>query len=159
MIRGKSSLKDSMGTNSWESQVESRVGWKGGIKKSFGIQGRRRLNWKIQETDRLEEEGFINIFLYSKRSQAKINLEELLFQEVVWRQKSKALWAKEGDNNTRMLHSIVNGRKNRNLIKKLESWERNSIEDDTGTEAKIIIYFSVSYSDGGFSRPLIEGLN
>lgn len=47
------------------------------------------------------------------------NLEELLFQEVMWRQKSKALWAKEGDNNTRMFHSIVNGRKNRYLIK---SW-------------------------------------
>ena len=101
----------------------------------------------------------MNICLYSKRSQAKINLEELLFQEVVWRQKSKALWAKEGDNNTRMFHSIVNGRKNRNLIKKLESWERNIIEDDNGTEAKIIRYFSVPYSDGGFSRPLIEGLN
>ena len=47
------------------------------------------------------------------------NLEELLFQEVMWRQKSKALWAKEGDNNTRMFHSIGNGRKNRYLIK---SW-------------------------------------
>lgn len=47
------------------------------------------------------------------------NLEELLFQEVMWRQKSKALWAKEGDNNTRMFHSVVNGRKNRYLIK---SW-------------------------------------
>lgn len=100
------------------------------------------------------------IGLCSERSRAKINLEELLFQEeVMWRQKSKALWAKEGDNNTRMFHSIVNGRKNRNMIKKLESLEGNIIEGDAGIEAEIIRYFSVLYSDGGVSRPFIEGLN
>lgn len=50
----------------------------------------------------------MSISLCSEKRQAKINLEELLFQEeVMWRQKSKALWAKEGDNNTRMFRSIA----------------------------------------------------
>lgn len=46
--------------------------------------------------------------------------------------------------------------KTRILTKMLESWEGNIIEDDAGIEAKIIRYFPVLYSYGGFSRPFIE---
>ena len=41
-------------------------------------------------------------------------------EEIFWRQKSRALFVKEGDNNTRFFHRLANSHRNANLIKRIE---------------------------------------
>ena len=42
------------------------------------------------------------------------------FEETSWRQKSRVLWLKEGDNNTKFFHKIANSNRRHNLMEKLE---------------------------------------
>lgn len=51
---------------------------------------------------------------------AKNHLVELhLQEEIYWRQKSRITWLREGDNNTRFFHAVVEHNRKRNTIKEI----------------------------------------
>lgn len=45
--------------------------------------------------------------------------ETIKHEEIYWKQRSRLLWLREGDENTKFFHATVNGRKNRNFINSL----------------------------------------
>ena len=56
-----------------------------------------------------------------RRIQLKGEIEQLAsLEEISWRQKSRALYVKEGDNNTRFFHRLANSHRNANHIKRIE---------------------------------------
>lgn len=62
-------------------------------------------------------------------------------EEILWRQKAKVLWAKEGDNNSKLFLRTFNGRRSRSFINKIESREGIVLEDMRSVEKEIGNYF------------------
>lgn len=63
-------------------------------------------------------------------------------QEVFWRQRSKQLWLREGDHNSKFFHSSTKARKKRNLITSLVDSQGNAMGWGTGLEETMENYFN-----------------
>ena len=65
-------------------------------------------NQPLKEKEKLEKATF------------RANLEKAtLFEEISWRQKSKVLFLKKGDSNTRFFHRMANSNRRNNCIENL----------------------------------------
>ena len=82
----------------------------------------------------------------------------MLREEISWRQKSRELWLKEGDNNTRFFHRMANAHSRRNWLSKLKvdgCWhlEENNLKNS------VVGAFQKLYLEEEGWRPSIEGLS
>lgn len=79
-----------------------------------------------------------------------------LEEEIYWKQKSRVMWLRAGDRNTRYFHGIAKGKRVRNTI--------NSIQDENGVTQRgqrsiaqvAESYFQQLYASAGDSQQLIE---
>ena len=88
-------------------------------------------------------------------------LEELkkwvLFEEILWRQKSREIWLKEGDRNTKFFHKMANSHKKHNEMTGLKIdgiWHREGQDMQQG----IVNAFQTLLSDPRDWKPNLEGL-
>ena len=89
----------------------------------FGDLAFRKKNFltELMGLDAREESVGLSNEDQNRRIQLKGDIEYLAsLEEISWRQKSCALYVKEGDNNTRFFHRLANSHKNANLIKRIE---------------------------------------
>ena len=76
---------------------------------------------RIKELDVLEAFGAWNNQLKEDRYVVKTILAKtILYEERALRMKTKFSWAREGDANSKLFHSLMNARKAKNVITKLE---------------------------------------
>lgn len=81
---------------------------------------RDQLVREVEELDRDEEESSLLWHEMEARCVAMSNLWRLnRMEKAAWRQKSRMLWLKEGDRNTKFLHSMANARRKINHIGRL----------------------------------------
>ena len=86
------------------------------------------------------------------------DLERLvLFSEISWRQKSKALWLTEGDKNTKFLHQIANSHRKANTIGQLDIDGETTSDQDIIRE-HISQFYEWLYTESSFQRPVLDGL-
>ena len=88
----------------------------------------------------------------------KADIEHLAsLEEISWRQKSKALFIKEGDNNTRFFHRLANSHRRTNQIRGMEV-EGVLYEDDRDVQAQVVEFYKNLYQEPESWRPTIDGL-
>jgi hypothetical protein len=82
----------------------------------------------------------------------------LLFEEMNWRQKSRALWLREGDKNTKFFHRVANSHRKFNQVDFLTingAISRNSVE----IKEHIVQYYNNLYFENCSWWPRVEGLS
>ena len=72
--------------------------------------------------------------------------EMMLTEEMMWNQRSRALWIKCGDRNTKFFHATTNNRQRKNRIEALNDLEGRWREGKKDVEDIILKYFNEIYS-------------
>ncbi|XP_075092306.1 uncharacterized protein LOC107821421 [Nicotiana tabacum] len=80
---------------------------------------------------------------------------QLKNEEIAWRQKSRALWLKEGDRNTKFFHRTANARKRNNNIDQIMI-RHEVIEDPERIENEIIEFYKELYTEPEQWRPTVN---
>ncbi|WMV25761.1 hypothetical protein MTR67_019146 [Solanum verrucosum] len=90
----------------------------------------------------------------AKKADLTLELEGLIKnEEVAWRQKSRALWLKEGDRNTKFFHKVANAHKRFNYIDQLMV-QGELTEESTRIESAIIDFYQKLYTETTHWRPI-----
>ena len=89
----------------------------------------------------------------SKETEQLVSLEE-----TSWRQKSRALFVKEGDNNPRFFHRLANSHRKANQIKRIEV-DGVLYEDEFDVRFQIVLFYQGLYKETEVGRPTMYGLD
>lgn len=74
--------------------------------------------------------------------EASKNLNEVLVQqEIFWKQRSKQLWLREGDKNSKYFHATAKARRKSNHVQSLINEDGREVDWDDGLEQLMIDYF------------------
>ncbi len=128
--------------------------------EEFGnIDGRKSsLSVIVKNLDEIEDERNLSDIERAQRDQAKAELEKtLLMEEICWRQKSRSLWLKEGDKNTKFFHRIANSHRRKNSIGQLEV-DGETIIDTTEINTKIVNFYNNLFTEVRVRRPTLDNL-
>ena len=118
---------------------------------------KKKLEKRIKELDVLEGSTDWNVNLEEERFKAKSDWYELIMKEErATMMKSKFTWAKEGDANSKLFHNLMNGRRARNAITKLERANGELLTENEEIAQEIISFFSRLYSS---SHPQFRGID
>jgi hypothetical protein len=78
-------------------------------------------------------------------------------EEVSWRQKSRSLWLKEGDNNTKFFHKMANSHRRYNYMDKVEV-DGVVFEEESEIREKVVHFYESLYQEVETWRPTVDGL-
>ncbi|XP_077225819.1 uncharacterized protein LOC143859029 [Tasmannia lanceolata] len=113
----------------------------------------------IQILDRKEESVALDVYEKMERLALVVEHEEILRrEEFQWRQKSRALWLKEGDNNSKFFHRMANARRRINSINSIKEGEA-LVEDKEQIKNILTGFFSKLYRKEHPWRPKLAGLH
>lgn len=88
-----------------------------------------------------------------KKATLTLEFEELIKkEEISWRQKSRALWLKEGDRNSKFFHKVANAHKGFNNIDQLLI-QGETTEEPTRIEEAIVEFCQNLYTENTQRRP------
>ena len=130
-------------------------------KQVFGDVGIRRqhLECELQALDLKKSLASLSDEERIRREDCKIELEKVAqLEEVSWRQKSRVLWLKEGDNNTKFFHKMANSHRRYNYMERVEV-DGVVYEDDSVIRAKVVQFYKFLYQENEPWRPTVNGLD
>jgi hypothetical protein len=132
----------------WNEEVFGNVG----KRKKEMVEGLCELDLIAEERSLTEDEKL-------KKEDFSRELERSIFlEEVSWRQKSRALWLREGDNNTKFFHRLANSHRRNNLVESLVV-NGNMTADLVVIKEHIVNFYKQLYSEQYMWRPKVDGLS
>ena len=113
------------------------------------------LNNRLKELDSLEVSGNWTADYKGEREILKRDLIDIMIKkEISFSQKLKVQWAKEGDANSKLFHSLLNARKSKNFISKIE-WDNGEMLT-TEEVTEIVHFFEGLFS---YEAPIFRGFD
>eukprot|EP00253_Pinus_taeda_P031183 PITA_31183 len=114
--------------------------------KEILIQEIKKIQQTIIREERTEE-------LMHKEQQAEQKLlERDMQEEILWRQKSRIRWLKEGEKNTKFFHKTTVQRRMHNQISQLTNAQGEKIETQAGIEQEFLQYFKTMSQEPDINR-------
>ena len=116
-------------------------------KEVFGDVGlkRQQLECELQALDEKESLSSLSSDERRMREDCRAELENVAhLEETSWRQKSRVLWLKEGDNNTKFFHKLANSHRRSNYMKKVEL-DGVVYEEETEVREKVVHFYESLY--------------
>jgi hypothetical protein len=132
----------------WNEQVFGNVEYR-----------RKVLLEELNALDNLEEGRGLDAEEKIRKSTVVCELEQVTLQEEIsWRQKSRALWLKEGDRCTKFFHRVANSNKRFNSIESLSV--NGSVSSDQATiRNSAVQFYETLFSEPYCWRPRLDGLD
>jgi len=95
----------------------------------------------------------------TEKARLLLNLEDLIKnEEIYWRQRSRSIWLKEGDKNTKFFHKIANAHKRYNNIDQLLV-QGNIVQEPKRIQGEIVEFYQKLYTEELQWRPANNFLN
>jgi hypothetical protein len=118
-----------------------------------------QLTAELTHLDEKEECGGLSSAERESRKAVLVELDRLAhLEETSWRQKSRVLWLKEGDNNTKYFHKVANSNRRRNYMDQVEV-EGIVYENEPDIREKVVSFYENLYKEAEIWRPSVDGLN
>ncbi|XP_075092532.1 uncharacterized protein LOC142172752 [Nicotiana tabacum] len=126
--------------------------WSKTIQGNLKIQKQHILD-QLAEIEDIQELRSLNEEETHKKTSLLLEFEEnARKEEIAWRQRSRALWLKEGDRNTKFFHRTANAHKRYNNIDKLQV-NGETVENSEDITRKIISFYQKLYTEAEEWRP------
>jgi hypothetical protein len=121
--------------------------------------GKGELMREIQQLDALEESWSLTVEERTYREDCRGELHKVMdLDEISWHQKSRVLWLKEGDRNTKFFHRMANSHRRNNFIGCLNV-EGTLTSDPKEVEEGIVQYYKQLYCETISWRPTLIDLS
>ncbi|GKU89268.1 hypothetical protein SLEP1_g3431 [Rubroshorea leprosula] len=118
-----------------------------------------KLRNEIERLDKKCEVEGLNEAEVKQRREAFQELGETLKQrELVWKQKSRAKWARFGDANTAFFHRSVHARRAQNTISGIYG-DNGWVEEPELVKAEAVKYFTKVFQNEQWCRPTMDGIS
>jgi hypothetical protein len=112
----------------------------------------------LRELDVVADSKSLSTEEKGKREQLTVDLEKvILMDEICWRQKSRALWLREGDKNSKFFHCLASSHRNTNTIGKLLINGSSSTSQDEIRD-HIAQFYEHLYREDGYRQPYLDGI-
>ena len=130
-------------------------------RQEFGNVGRRKkeLLGALELLD--AKEGFLGLTETERNEKivVKSQVEHLLsLEEISWRQKSRMLCIKEGDNNMKFFHMMANSHRRYNNHLNFLKVDWVIYEEEAEVVAQVVQFYKTLYQESEEWRPFVEGL-
>ncbi|GKV15204.1 hypothetical protein SLEP1_g26006 [Rubroshorea leprosula] len=108
---------------------------------------------KIEQVDMQNEVADLEVAEIVKRQEGFSEMWDVLRKkELIWKQKSRSKWVREGDANTRFFHRVAKGRRAQNNIAGLRC-EGEWLEDPDLVKNEVCRYFRSLFQGESWNRP------
>ncbi|WMV33972.1 hypothetical protein MTR67_027357 [Solanum verrucosum] len=111
---------------------------------------------QLAEIERIQDQRILEKAEIVSRLALTTELEEIVKnEETAWRQRSRAVWLRQGDRNTNFFHKVANSHRRVNTIDKIKVKEE-LLTEPAEIQREIIEYYENLYSETEDWRPELE---